>query len=211
MGKDEMETFILCVYVGSQGLGLTPGCASLSIPASFTRSAMLCKAVVPRIRTVILHPILRTTCLRLKSTSELLTSFPLQLPKHFKLNPSSVTYCLAHQPQQHGNEANARTIPVENPATAQVIHSIECASERTIDNAINCAHEVFQAGTWSRLPLTTRYQTLLNIANLLRESCHSLAARIFLSFSHVIITYNSRDFANRSSDPRDDCAIGTNT
>jgi hypothetical protein len=144
---------------------------------------MLCKAVVPRIRTVTLHPILRTTCLRLKSTSELLTSFPLQLPKHFQLNPSSITYCQAQQPQ-HGNEAKARTIPVENPATAQVIHSIKCASERTIDDAINHANEIFLAGTWSRLPLTTRYQTLLNIANLLRESCHSLAARISVILTH---------------------------
>ena len=179
----------MCISRISGSRSHTWMCISVDPRIARRRSAMLCKAVVPRIRTATLRPILKTTCLRLKSTSKLLTSFPLQLPKHFKLNPSSVTYCQAHEPK-HGNEPNARTIPVENPATAQVIHSIECPSERTIDNAINHAHEVFQAGTWSRLPLTTRYQTLLKIANLLRESCHSLAARIFLSFSYVIITYN---------------------
>src|SRR5579859_7852392 len=123
---------------------------------------MVCKAFVPRIGSLI-PQIRRKICLRLGSTSELKASFPLQLPKHFQFNSSSVTY---HQGRQSAPEHNARSIPVENPATEEVIHSITCASEKTIDDAINHAHDLFTAGTWSRLPLTTRYQTLLNIANL---------------------------------------------
>lgn len=134
---------------------------------------MLFRAVVPRIGLLI-PQIRRKTCLRLESTSELKTLFPLQLPRHFQFNSSSVTYHPAHQLPL---EPNGRSIAVENPATGDVIHSITSASEKTIDDGINHAHELFIAGTWSRLPLTTRYQTLLNVANLLRDSRHSLAAR----------------------------------
>lgn len=123
------------------------------------------------------HHTLQTTPLRPNCTSAALSSFPLQLPKHLQTSPFSVTY---HQGQAPHNEDHGPTIPVENPATAQEIQSITCASGSTIDDAINHAYNVFTAGTWSRLPLTTRYQTFLKIAGLLRESCDSLAARILV-------------------------------
>jgi hypothetical protein len=135
---------------------------------------MLCRTAVGFTRSST-HHTLQTTFLRLKSTSPPLSSFPLQLPKYFQTSPFSVTYDRGQAPH---NEDNGQTIPVENPATAQEIQSISCASGSTIDSAINHAHNVFTARTWSRLPLTTRYQTLLKIASLLRESCDSLAARI---------------------------------
>ena len=138
---------------------------------------MASKTVVPRIRPL-RYQTLRT-CFRFKSTSEHKGLFPLELPKNFKFSPSSVTYFTeAPAPDGNRNAGTEKTIPVENPATEEIIQNITCASPQTVDTSINYAHEVFTTGAWSRLPLTTRYQTLINISNLLRESRKSLAARI---------------------------------
>lgn len=133
--------------------------------------------VVPRIRRLT-YPTLRT-CFRFKSTSEHKGLFPLELPRNFNFSPSSVTYFPeAVTPDSNRNGAAEKTIPVENPATEEIIQNINCASPQTIDDSINYAHEVFTNGAWCGLPLTTRYQTLRNISNLLRESRKALAARI---------------------------------
>lgn len=142
---------------------------------------MLSEAFAARIRPLT-RRVLKRAWIHLGSTSGVKRSFPLALPNNFKFRASSVTYYNGHGAvpapnTTNENEDRERTIAVENPATGEIIQSIACASSNTIDNAINYAHEVFTRGLWSQLPLTTRYQTLLNISNLLRESRKSLAAR----------------------------------
>ena len=144
-----------------------------------TRVMMASKAVVPGIRSSTSRAFRR--CTRFKSTYQDKGSFPLKLPHNFEFSPSSVTYfpgsLTPESDTRNGDTETERTIPVENPATGEIIHNIACASTQTIDDSINYAHKVFTDGAWSCLPLTTRYQTLINISNLLRESRNSLAAR----------------------------------
>ena len=117
----------------------------------------------------------RWHCIRLQSTGK--GSFPLDLPRDFAFTPHSIVYSNGHQTIP---SASSNSIPVQNPATEEIIQSIDCASPETVTSSITDAQRVFDSGVWSRADPTNRFHVLNNVASLLRLHSKELAARNFL-------------------------------
>ena len=121
-------------------------------------------------------------CIRLYSSEAGKGSFPLDLPQNFQFTPHSVTYSSGHQTIP---ESPSRSIPIQNPATQEILQSIDCATPDTISSSINDAHRIFTSGVWSRADPTHRFQVLSRIAGLLRQHAKELASR-----THHLVTAN---------------------
>jgi len=118
---------------------------------------------------------LRRNCIRFRSTTAIgKGSFPLKLPSDFKFTSHSIVYSNGH-PTVPGT--SPKSIPIQNPATEEILQYIDCASPETVNSAIGDAHRVFKSGEWSRTDPNLRLQVLTRTANLLREHAEELAAR----------------------------------
>ena len=121
----------------------------------------------------------RRNCVRFRSTAAVgKGSFPLNLPSDFKFTSHSIVYSNGHQTVP---DPAPKSIPIQNPATEEILQYIDCASPETVNSAIGDAHNVFQSGEWSRADPNHRFQVLTRAANLLRENAPELAARKLLS------------------------------
>ena len=112
---------------------------------------------------------------RFNSTSTGKGSFPLDLPRDFKFVQHSITYSNGHEAVP---DYNPKSIPVQNPATQEILQSIDCASPDTIESSITDAYRIFKSGVWSRADPTERLHVLSRTADLLRQYARELASRI---------------------------------
>ena len=65
--------------------------------------------------------------------------------------------------------------PVESPATRQFLANVSSANSNDVNEAIEVAEKVFQAGTWSKLDVRERAKVLNKIAENLRNDIGRLA------------------------------------
>ena len=100
-------------------------------------------------------------------------AFPLDLPRDFNYTSHSITYSNEHQTIP---DSTGRSIPVENPATEEVLQFIDCASPETINSSITDAHRIFTSRIWSGTDSTDRFHVLSGIGQLLRSRARELAA-----------------------------------
>lgn len=61
-------------------------------------------------------------------------------------------------------------IPIEDPATGEIITQCHSASAADVDEAVSHAHDVFKSGVWSKAPRHVRADTLDRIAELLTQN-----------------------------------------
>ena len=73
--------------------------------------------------------------------------------------------------------ANARRLPVENPATQTVIAELVEADAADVDRAVMAARQSFERGDWARSSVDERKAVLLKIRDLVRANADELAAR----------------------------------
>jgi hypothetical protein len=132
-------------------------------------------------------------------------SFPLALPKDFEFAPHSITFSNGHLTTASNA---ATTLPVLNPATEQILQTIQIASTENVDASINDAHRVFTSGVWSRADPTERFRVLTRIESLLRENATELAARTALVKA---VVNSSRDVTNRKTDTGNESSIIAHT
>ncbi|KAF2738953.1 aldehyde dehydrogenase-like protein [Polyplosphaeria fusca] len=64
-------------------------------------------------------------------------------------------------------EGRAEQIPIEDPSTGEIFAYCHAASAQDVDEAVQQAHAVFKAGSWSRAPRHVRAHVLDKIADLL--------------------------------------------
>jgi malonate-semialdehyde dehydrogenase (acetylating)/methylmalonate-semialdehyde dehydrogenase len=69
-------------------------------------------------------------------------------------------------------------MPVENPATTEVLAELAAAGGEEVDRAVLCAHKAFRE--WRRTPVTDRVQPLFKLKALLEEHLEDLATTITL-------------------------------
>ncbi|KAF2202009.1 aldehyde dehydrogenase-like protein [Delitschia confertaspora ATCC 74209] len=62
---------------------------------------------------------------------------------------------------------SAEPIPIEDPATGEIIAFCHSASASDVDDAVQLAHKAFKSGIWSRAPRHSRADTLERISELL--------------------------------------------
>ncbi|GAB7353318.1 hypothetical protein MBLNU459_g3815t1 [Dothideomycetes sp. NU459] len=72
--------------------------------------------------------------------------------------------------------AGVLSIPVENPATSEVIALCHSASVKDVDETVRAAHSVFRSGVWSKAPRHTRADVLDKIAEVLSANFSTLIA-----------------------------------
>jgi acyl-CoA reductase-like NAD-dependent aldehyde dehydrogenase len=101
------------------------------------------------------------------------SNFPLALPKGFNYNSGSVVYSDGKSVTPQSSE---NAVPVHNPATEELLQSIDCASPETVKAAIADAGNIFKSGQWSRAQPTERFKVLNKISSLLRQQNKELAA-----------------------------------
>jgi betaine-aldehyde dehydrogenase len=66
-------------------------------------------------------------------------------------------------------------MPIENPATGEVIAHVIDASPQDVDSAVRAAHTAFYDGRWSRLTPSARSNALLKLADLLEAHAEEFA------------------------------------
>jgi len=116
----------------------------------------------------------RRNCVRFSSTTAVgKGSFPLKLPSDFKFTSHSIVYSNGHPTVP---VVSPKSIPIQNPATEEILQYIDCASPETVNSAVGDAHRIFKSGEWSRADPNHRFQVLTRTANLLREHSQELAA-----------------------------------
>ena len=130
--------------------------------------------------TRVLTGILQVNCLRYYSSAVGKGSFPLDLPQDFQFTPHSITYYNGHPTIP---DSTSRSIPIQNPATQEILQYIDCAAPETICSSVREGHRIFTSGIWSRADPTHRFRILSKIAELLRQHAKELACRIHSSGS----------------------------
>ena len=65
--------------------------------------------------------------------------------------------------------AGSATLPVVDPATAEVLAQLAADSPKTVAAAVAAARETFQAGTWSRRSIAQRQQVLRSFLKVIGE------------------------------------------
>lgn len=139
--------------------------------------------------------------LRLRQFSNQSAKFPFCLPKDFSFIPSSIVYSNG---KQLVPESSTGSVPVYNPATEELLQSIDCASPDTVKSTITDAQNVFTSGQWSRAEPTERFRVLNRIAEILRQQNKELAARKnTLEYANI----SSGDITDRSTNSRNDGTI----
>jgi len=76
----------------------------------------------------------------------------------------------AYVPSQSGE-----TMPVENPATGEVIAHAACAQQADIDKAVRAARRAFDEGPWRTMPAPERARILHRFADLIEAAGDELA------------------------------------
>lgn len=72
--------------------------------------------------------------------------------------------------------SNSATIPVINPATEEVIATVEATSQANIQSCVTGAIQTFQRGPWARADASERFAVLSRAATLLRARISEFAA-----------------------------------
>ena len=66
-------------------------------------------------------------------------------------------------------------LPVHNPASGELLCTINMASDADVDLAVSKAREVFDNGDWSKAHPAARKQVLIKLAKLMQRNRHELA------------------------------------
>ena len=66
-------------------------------------------------------------------------------------------------------------LPVHNPASGELLCTINMASDTDVDLAVSKAREVFDNGDWSKAHPAARKQVLIKLAKLMQRNRHELA------------------------------------
>jgi acyl-CoA reductase-like NAD-dependent aldehyde dehydrogenase len=96
--------------------------------------------------------------------------------------------------------STGESLPVENPATEEVVGSIASASGEDVDNAVRTAREAFDSGEWTGLDPHVRGEVLHRIGSLIEEHSEELAAiesvdtGMPLTFARIFIAEGAKTF-----------------
>ncbi|KAJ1552047.1 hypothetical protein HK405_012883, partial [Cladochytrium tenue] len=71
--------------------------------------------------------------------------------------------------------SSGRSIAVENPATEEILFSVDEASAADVERAVDAAQAAFDGGAWSRADADTRYTVLARLAAAVRADVDRLA------------------------------------
>jgi len=75
----------------------------------------------------------------------------------------------------HYTCSSGKTIPVENPATEEILCEVESCNDEDVDYAVKCARESFNSGVWSKADVRDRAEVLNKAASLLRARVSEVA------------------------------------
>ena len=88
--------------------------------------------------------------------------------------------------------AQGHTLSIENPATGEVISSVQEGREEDVGLAINVASEAFEDGRWSGMQPRDRGRILNRAAAILRERIPRMAALEALQTGRCLREYNAQ-------------------
>ncbi|KAF8450611.1 aldehyde dehydrogenase domain-containing protein [Boletus edulis BED1] len=81
-------------------------------------------------------------------------------------------HLLRHYSLQH---PRVPPLTICNPATGEVVFSVDAATAKDVDVSVTRAHTTYQSGVWSRAPPLTRSTVLSRLARLLEEHTPAIA------------------------------------
>ncbi|TKB18744.1 MAG: aldehyde dehydrogenase family protein [Mesorhizobium sp.] len=97
-----------------------------------------------------------------------------------------------------GNWVDARsgkTLPVEDPATQEIIANVPAAEKADVDRAVEAARRAFETGAWSRLSPAERSKLVWRLGDLLEKHADEFAEIEALDAGKPVTNARSQDVA----------------